>query len=103
MKNNDWDGREKRKEEYDAHLKQAIKMTKIYFPLVEKYVKLNDIEMPPEDDDDHLVEVYNFVWDPKFIDFAYDESGIVFNAEMFELGFTDEELEEFKGKKEDMK
>ena len=51
---------------------------------MEEYAKLNDIQIPPEGDDDFPV-VYGFVLDAKFIDFAYDESGIIFNEEMFTI------------------
>ncbi len=51
---------------------------------MKEYAKLNDIEIPPEGDDDFPV-VYGFVWNAKFIDFAYDESGIIFTEEMFTM------------------
>ena len=72
-------------------------MLKIYCPLVEKYAKLNDIEIPPEDDNHYLPVLYGFVWDAKFIDFAYDESGIIFNEDMFTLDdeITEEDLKKF--------
>ena len=47
-------------------------------------MRLNDIEVPAEGDDDFPV-VYGFVWYAKFIDFTYDESGIIFNEEMFTI------------------
>ena len=43
---------------------------------------------------EYPVDYYDFLYDAKFIDFAYDESGIIFNDEMFTLDdeFTDEDL-----------
>jgi hypothetical protein len=69
---------------------------RIYGPLVEKHTKLNNIEMPSEDDDDYLQDLYSFVWDAKFIDFAYAESGKIFNENMFTIEVTDEDMEELR-------
>ena len=59
---------------------------------MEKYAKLNDIELV--NDDGNPVDFYGFLYDAKFIDFAYDESGIIFNEEMFTLDdeITEEDL-----------
>ena len=69
------------------------KLAKEYLPLMEEYAKPNDIEIPQEEDDDDFRLYYGLIRDAKFIDFAYDRSGIIFNKNMF--GVDDESLEEF--------
>jgi hypothetical protein len=86
----------KRKQEYDDHLRNTQELVKIYRLLVERYTKMNGIELPPKDDDVYLNTMYSFVWDAKFIDSASDESGIIFNEDMFNIEATDEELKEFE-------
>ena len=38
-----------------------------------------------KENDEYTVVVYGFVWDAKFIDFAYDKSGIIFSKDIYEL------------------
>jgi hypothetical protein len=59
---------------------------------VDEYVELNNIKIPPKGTEwppgdktkKHMKAVYSFVSDPKFIDFAFKKSGIMFSEEMFE-------------------
>lgn len=81
----DWDERERIKHKTIEESKRSQELFKIYIPLVEKYAKLNNIELPSKDNDDYTNSIYGFVWDAKFIDFAYDESGIVFSKDLYEF------------------
>ena len=92
MKSEEWDNKERKIQERNDHTHKGIELAKVYKPLVEKYAKLNNIELVNDNGDP--VDYYDFLYDAKFIDFAYDESGIIFNDEMFTLDdeFTDEDL-----------
>ena len=64
----------------------SFKKFHIYSDIVERYVNLNDIAMPSLDDEnrEHMIKLYGFIRDNKFIDFARKESGITFTKQMFE-------------------
>ena len=53
-----------------------------FLPVAKKYAKLNGIELG---DDGHgeRWSVYDFLNEARFIDFAYDECGEIFNLDMF--------------------
>jgi hypothetical protein len=87
----DWDKRERISEERRDDWTKRIELLDVYVPLVKEYARLNDIELPPDDHDEYSNFVYGFVWDAKFINFAFDRSGILFNERMFTLPITKED------------
>lgn len=54
-------------------------------------LRLNNIEIPEEEDDGYLNFIYDFVWDARFIDFAFDKSGIIFNERVYTLPMPEED------------
>ena len=96
-----WDERERILRERPDRIQLAESMLPKFILLVQKYAKLKGIDLPSPDEDEDL-EYYNFLNDASFIDFANDESGIIFNADMFTFETTDEE-DEYDKKRFDLK
>lgn len=90
-----WDERERSREQ-DMGLNKRVQLFDKYLPIVIEYARINKIDLPKDDDDDYLNVIYNFVWDARFIDYAYDKCGILFNEQMYTLQITDEDIKELK-------
>ena len=87
MNTEEWDKREEIRERICDFFTRSNELLPKYVAFVEEYAEINKIELHSreKDYDDYLVIVYGFVWDAKFIDFAYDKSGIIFSKDIYEL------------------
>jgi hypothetical protein len=92
----DWDDRERWGEELYEELSKKVELLDMYVPLAKEYARFNNIEIPSDDDDEYLNVIYGFVWDPKFIDYAFDKSGKIFNEQMYTLPITEKDIEGLK-------
>ena len=94
MKSEEWDNKDRKRLERDEHFERPG-VSKDLQPLVEKYAKVNNIDL--FDNDDEPIDYYDFLNDARFIDFAYDQSRIIFNERMFKGDdeITDEDIKKF--------
>ena len=99
---NRWDERERRIQEEQEHLERAEYMFPKFLTVAKKYAKLNGVELIKHKHDGVNWSVYDFLNEARFIDFAYDECGEIFNLEMFSFELDEDDVKHLRKAYPDM-